>query len=103
MRVHLCVQRIDRGQVTLDPGFGSKKGLSAVERTRVTIGLSTTSDSLTRFVLASQSSVTGQPLPIESLSVKGHPSKPDEVKVDVTFVVVRLHDLPGSDDDEEAE
>ena len=40
------------------------------------------------------------PLTIETFEIKGERNKPDAVKADFTFLVVRLHDLPGSQEEE---
>lgn len=96
------VQRIDRIQVTLDPGFGGREGLGHVERTAVSFALTTSSVSLTRLLRMSQNeAAAGQPLALGEFTVKGLPSRPEQVKADLVFHVVRLHDLPGDDDDEE--
>jgi len=97
------VQRIDRIQVALDPGFGSRQGLGHVERTTIGVQLSTGSTSLAAFLSATQDPARGPSLPLVEYSAKGHPSKPDEIKADLRFAVVRLHDLPGSGDDAEVE
>lgn len=93
------VQRIDRIQVTLDPGFGGRDGLGNVERTSVSFTMTTGSTSLSRLLRTSQSDEAGQPLALGDYTVKGLPSRPDQVNADLVFHVVRLHDLPGDDEE----
>ena len=97
------VQRIDRLQVALDAGYGSRQGLGHVEHTTIQMQLSTGSASLTAFLAATQDPTRGPSLPLVEYAAKGHPSKPDEVKADLRFAVVRLHDLPGAEDEAEVE
>lgn len=99
LAIDSAVQRIDRIEVDLDPGFGGRDGLGHVERTAVTFSMTTSSTSLTRLIRLSQSDETGQPLALGEYSVKGQPNRPDQVKADLTFHVVRLHDLPGDEEE----
>lgn len=93
------VQRITKIQVRLDPSLDSRHGLDDVERTRVEVQMSTSSESITRFLASTQNERFGQPLTIEEYEIKGERNKLDAVKAELTFLVVRLH-LP---DGEEAE
>lgn len=93
------VQRIDRIQVTLDPGFAGREGLGRVERTSVAFAFTTSSSSLTRLLRLTQGDEAGQPLALGEYEAKSQPSRPDQVKADLVFHVVRLHDLPGDDEE----
>ncbi len=90
MALDAGVERIDKIQVRLDPAFDSRAGLGAVERTRVTFQMSSTAEPVVRFLAATQSGRFGSPLVIEESNVTGARSKLDEVRAEVTFLVVRL-------------
>ena len=101
MAVQAGVSRITKVQIKLDPGFGSRKGLGQVERTRVDLSFATGSESMTRLLALTQTAhAAGRPLMIEKFQIKGERNKPGAVKADFTFLVVRLHDLPGRVEDE---
>lgn len=101
LAVQAGVTRITKIQIKLDAGFGSRKGLGQVERTRVDLSFATGSESITRLLsLTQMAGEDRRPLTIEKFEIKGERNKPDAVKADFTFLVIRLHDLPGSEDDE---
>jgi hypothetical protein len=85
------VRRISRIQVRLDPGFGSRKGLGRIERTRVLFSFDTSAASMSTVMLLTQSSEPyGQALAIEDFEIKGERNREGHVKADVTFTIVRL-------------
>ena len=101
MAVQAGVSRITKVQIKLDTGFGSRKGLGQVERTSIDFSFATGSESMTRLLALTQTvGAGGGPLTIEKFEIKGERNKPDAVKADFTFLVIRLHDLPGSEDEE---
>jgi len=101
MAVQAGVSRITKIQIKLDTGFGSRKGLGQVERSSVDLGFATGSESMTRLLSLTQTAgAGGGPLTLEKFEIKGERNKPDAVKADFTFLVVRLHDLPGSENEE---
>lgn len=88
------VERIDRILVKLDPGLSSRAGVGAVERTRVEMALSGRPQPLVQFLVATQAARDGGPLVIEKCEMQPARTKVDEAGLEVTFVVVRLHDTP---------
>lgn len=82
---------VDRVAVRLDPRLDSKDGVGDVERTRVQLELTGPSSAVASFLVGSQSDRFGASLVIEALEVKRARAKEDEVGVDVTFLIVRLH------------
>ena len=85
------IASVGRVAVRLDPRLDAKEGVGRVERTRVQLELDGRADAVASFLLASQSDRFGSSLVIESLEVTRSRAKEDEVGVDVTFLVVRLH------------
>ncbi len=101
MAVQAGVERITKIGIKLDSGFGSRKGLGQVERTNIDLTLATGSESVTRLLALTQTAgADRRPLTIEKFEIKGERYKHDAVKADFTFLVVRLHDLPGSEEEE---
>jgi hypothetical protein len=88
------IDRVDSIQVRLDPALGSRAGLGKVERTSVRFKFSSDAPSIVRLLVLSQSDRYGASLPIESVRISGAGPKDDEVRVEITFLVVRLHGLP---------
>lgn len=99
------MDRVDRIQCRLDPGLNSRTGLERVERTRVTFTLTGTSLAITRILAWSQRSPhdpavdprRGRSLVIEDVEVVPARGKRDEVRADVTFLVVRLAEASDAD------
>lgn len=95
MSIELGVDRIDGIQVRLDPAFDSRKGVGAVERTRVTFKMTSQAQPVAELIARSQTPQAmggeGAALPIETVDVIGARSKTDEVRAELTFLVVRLH------------
>ncbi len=88
------VDRISRIVVKLDPGFGSRGGLGALERTSVTFSLLSSAESVTDLIVASQEPASdegsGGPLAIGQFSVENERNKIGSVKADIEFQVVRV-------------
>jgi hypothetical protein len=88
------VARISRIAVRLDPGFGSRSGLGAVERTSVTFTLLSSSESVTELIIASQEPAREDgsrgPLAIGRFNVKNERNKIGSVKAEIEFQVIRL-------------
>ena len=94
------VGRISRIQVRLDPGFGSKQGLSRIERTRVQFGFDTSAVSMSALLAATQAKERyGQALPIEDFQIKGQRNRPGHVKSDMTFTIVRISERAEQEED----
>jgi hypothetical protein len=97
------VDRISRIAVRLDPGFGSRSGLGAVERTTVTFTIQSSAESVTNLIVASQESASedgsGGPLAIGQFHVKNERNKIGTVKAEIEYQVVRIKNNLG---DEEA-
>lgn len=90
------VRRIDKIQVRLDSGLASKAGVGRVERTRVTMSLIGDSVALARVLAATQRSSGDRALHIGQLEMISSKQRDGEVRLDVTFLVVRLHrETPG--------
>jgi len=92
------VDRVDRIQCRLDPGLNDRKGLDRVERTRVQFTLTGSSLAVSSFLAWTQRSPHdprqdprgGRTLVVEDLEIVPSRGRRDEVRCDVTFVVVRL-------------
>ena len=96
------VSRISRIQVDLDPGFGSKKGLGRVERTKVRFEFDTSAASMTTLLTLAQMPVegdaSGQALPIDEFEIKSERNRVGHVKAEVIFTIVRLSESLEEDD-----
>lgn len=96
------VSRISRIQVDLDPGFGSKKGLGRIERTKVRFEFDTSAASMTSLFNMTQTPVegdeVGQALTLDEFEVKGERNRPGQVKADLVFTVVRVAEGAEEDD-----
>jgi hypothetical protein len=85
------VARIDRIQTRLDPGHGSRQGVGAIERTRVTLTMTGSSLALARVLAWTQRPPQGgRVLPIDGVEIVRSRSKRGEERMDVTFAVVRV-------------
>lgn len=95
------VRRVRRIGIELDPAFRSRRGLGAIERTKVTVDTESTAEAVTQWLAtvetpeegAAVTSIRGQALPIESLEMSRVSTKDDEVRTVVTFLVVRVHEV----------
>jgi hypothetical protein len=85
---------IDKIQVSLDPGHGSRGGVGAIERTRVHVTLSGSSLALTRVLAWSQRPPAGgRVLPIDKVDMSAARGRPGQVRLDVTFLLARVKEL----------
>jgi len=85
---------IDKIQVRLDPGHGSREGVGAIERTRVQMTMIGTSAALTRVLVESQRpGPGGRVLPIDQLEMSAARGRPGQVRLDVTFMIARVKEL----------
>ena len=94
------VKQIRAIKVDLDPAFCSRSGLGALEKTRVEFSMVADAEAVTRALSNTQGARYGQVLPIEQFEIKSARSKKDEVRVDVTFLVVRLRESAGADEED---
>jgi len=96
------VSHIARIQVDLDPGFGSKKGLGRVERTKVRFEFNTGAASMTSLFNMSQTPVegdeVGQALTLDEFEIKGERNRPGHVKANLVFAIVRVTEGAEEDD-----
>lgn len=96
------VSRISRIQVDLDPGFGSKKGLGLVERTKLRFEFDTSAASMASLINMTQTPVQGdaqgQALTIDEVEVKSERNRVGHVKAEVVFTLVRLSETLQGDD-----
>jgi hypothetical protein len=101
MAIDAGVSRITRIQVDLDSGFGSKKGLDRLERTKLRFEFDTSAASMSSLITMTQTPVEGdeqsQALAIDELEVKGERNRAGHVKADVTFTIVRVTERLGED------
>ncbi len=85
---------IDKIQVRLDPGHGSRGGVGPIERTRVQMTLSGSSLALTRILVWTQRpGPGGRVLPIDQLEMSAAKGRPGQVRLDVTFLLARVKEL----------
>lgn len=96
MAISTGVERIDRILVKLDPRLSSREGVGSVERTRVEMALSGRPTPLVNFLVATQAAKAGGPLVIEKCEMQPARTKTDEALLEVTFIVVRLHEAPAA-------
>ncbi len=91
------VERVDDVRIRLDPGFGSRKGVGAVERTRVEFEFAGSGLALTRLLRATQRpkehglAHTDQPLSIYSLELRPARNRAEKSKLTLSIDLVRLH------------
>lgn len=107
------VRRIRRIEIDLDPAFATRRGLGAIERTKVSIDAVSTAEAATRWLALAETPIasTGegtagelirsQPLPIGELDMTRVSAKDDEVRTNVTFLVVRVHETEADAEDDE--
>jgi len=92
MVVDSGVRRIDDIQVKLDPGLSSRSGLGRVERTRVVFELAGPSRSVTNLLARTQRPPSGNALLLEDVELIPARNKEDEVRLEMTVVIARLHE-----------
>ena len=91
LAIRARVDSIDKIQVRLDPGYGSRGGVGAIERTKVQMTLSGSSLELTRLLAWTQRPGSdGRTLPIDQFEMAGAKGRPGQVRLDVTFLVARV-------------
>lgn len=86
------VERIDELKISLDPALESRKGVGALERTRVAVSMSGASAPIVRFIQSSQGPTFGAPLLIDEFEVVPARRKTTEARLEATFLVCRLHE-----------
>ncbi|HEX6883978.1 MAG TPA: hypothetical protein VF530_11400 [Planctomycetota bacterium] len=98
LAIRADVDAIDKVQVRLDPGHSARTGVGPIERTRVQMTLTGSSLALTRLLAWTQRPPPGgRVFPIDQLEMAGARNQPGRVRLDVTFVLVRVQELePGA-------
>ncbi|MCP5021210.1 MAG: hypothetical protein GY930_05480 [bacterium] len=92
------ISSVDRISVDLDPGFTSKQGLGAVERTRVQFDMSGPAESVTATILATQGDRYGRPVVLDSLTCKTPRRSAGQVKLNLSCSALRLHETLQQDE-----
>ena len=92
------VRNVRSLSIDLDPAFRSSRGMGPIEKTKVTFDVESTADAVTRWLALVETPVEDDPmrsqaLPIESLEMQRVSTKEDEVQTDVTFLVLRVHEI----------
>ncbi len=104
MAIEARVQRVDKIQIRLDPGLSSRTGLGRIEETKVEVTMIGDSLALTRFLARTQRPVEGgkgRVLHVGGAELVPSRSKEDELRLDVTLIVARLHAPPEGDEQEQ--
>lgn len=86
------VERIDRIDIKLDPGLGTRQGVRSIERTRVEFAISGAAEPIERLLLATQAQ-EDQQLLVQSLEMLPSKQKPDEARLELTLAIARLSGL----------
>ena len=86
------IDRIERIQLRLDPGFGSRQGLGLVERTRIEVQLRGDSRSILSVLTATQRGLDGRVLPVDTVELVPSRAKEEEIRLDLTLVLPRIAD-----------
>lgn len=111
MALEAGVRRVRGIHVRLDPAFEKSRGLGAIERTRVQIETDSTAEAVTEWLALAETPLAPgasgpaafvrlQPLPFQDIEMSRVSAKENEVRTSVTFVVVRVHELPTDDEDD---
>jgi hypothetical protein len=87
------VNRLVTVDIDLDPALSSRDGVGAIERTKVKVKLTAAPPAAGRFLALTQSDRYGRPVLVDSYDVRRAGGGRDEVTVEATFLVVRLHDV----------
>lgn len=98
------VQRVDKIQIRLDPGLSSRTGLDRIEETKVELTMIGDSLALTRFLARTQRPAEGEKgrvLRIGSAELVPSRSKDDELRLDATLIIARLHAPPEQEEETE--
>lgn len=85
------VKQVKRIRVELDPAFRARRGVGPVEETTIEVEAVSTPATVTDWLQATQTLAYGQVIPIRSIEARSARAKSDELRVKVTFSVVRLH------------
>jgi len=94
LAIRARAERIDKIQVRLDPGHGTRAGVGPIERTRVQMTITGSSQAISRVLAWTQRpGVGGRVLLIDQLESSIAKGKKDEVRLDVTFVIARIREL----------
>ena len=91
LAIEYDVKQIKRITLDLDPAFSARRGLGPVELSTVRIEAVSTPQTVTAWLQATQTHAHGQVLPIGDLEARTARAKQDELRVKVTFNVVRVH------------
>lgn len=84
------VRRMDKIQVRLDPGLGTRGGVGAIERTRVKFQLEGPALPLARLLVATQRPPDGRVLMIDDVEMVSSRQKEGEARLDLTVTAARL-------------
>ncbi|MFT7667359.1 MAG: hypothetical protein ACI8X5_000038 [Planctomycetota bacterium] len=87
------VERVSAIDISLDSGLRGSKGVGHVEETLVKMKMSGHSRAILRLLSATQEPANGQPILIKELEIVPERTKEDEVRMEVTFAAVRLHEI----------
>tara|TARA_R110002095_G_scaffold146426_4_gene126658 strand:+ start:2344 stop:3117 length:774 start_codon:yes stop_codon:yes gene_type:complete len=93
LSIEAGVDRVVSCKIELDSGLSSRDGVGAIERTRVQVRLTSDPPAAGRFMALTQSDRFGKPLVVDTYDVQRAAGNRDEVKIDATFLVVRLHEV----------
>ena len=84
------VRRLDKIQVRLDPGLGTRAGVGAIERTRVKFQLEGPALPLARLLASTQRPPDGRALMIDDVEMISSRQKEGEARLDLTVTAARL-------------
>ena len=96
--IHSGVESVDRIRVKLDPGFQSKEGVGAIERTQVQLEMVGSSKAIAGTIIASQGDEFGSAIVIDELDAKIDRRIPDRVGLSITCTAISLHPLLETED-----
>ena len=102
------VERIDDVRIRLDPALGSRKGIGAVERTRVEFEFAGSGQALAELLRATQRpeerglAETEQPLSVYSLELRPARNRTEKSKLNLSIDLVRLHGAANLKEDSES-
>jgi hypothetical protein len=93
LAIRARLDTVDKIQVRLDPGYSSRQGVGAIERTRVQFTLTGDALGMTRFLAWTQRPAPGgRVLPVDQLEMSAARNQPGRVRADVTFVIALVKD-----------
>src|SRR5262245_44744161 len=94
LAIRARVDSVDKIQVRLDPGYGSRGGVGAIERTKVQMIFTGSSLELQRLLAWSQRpGANGRTLPIDQFEMATAKGRPGQGRLDVTFLVARVKEM----------